>query len=45
VIVRNSTDVDTDGYGEGYQTRWIDLSLVMEVIVSTSPSARPTATG
>jgi hypothetical protein len=36
--------VVTDGEGEGYQTRWIDLGLVMEVIVPTSPSAQPTAT-
>ena len=35
--------VMTHGEGEGYQTRWIDLSLVMEVIVPSSTAARPAA--
>ncbi len=30
----------TNGEGEGYQTRWIDLNLVMEVIVPSSPDAQ-----
>ena len=37
--------VATDGEGEGYQTRWIDLGLVMEVIVPSSPQARPSVVG
>ncbi len=32
--------VITNGEGEGYQTRWIDLNLVIEVIVPTSPEAQ-----
>jgi hypothetical protein len=33
--------VPSPGEGEGYQTRWIDLGLVMEVIVPNSPTAQP----
>jgi hypothetical protein len=37
--------VMTHGEGEGYQTRWIDLGLVMEVIVPSTPQASAAATG
>ena len=32
-----------NGEGEGYQIRWIDLGLIMEVIVPSSPAARQAA--
>ena len=32
----------TNGDGEEYQMRWIDLGLIMEVIsIPSSPAARP----
>jgi hypothetical protein len=31
-----------NGDGEEYQSRWIDLGLIMEVIVPSSPVARTT---
>jgi hypothetical protein len=33
----------TNGDGEEYQMRWIDLGLIMEVIIPSSPAARPGA--
>jgi hypothetical protein len=36
--------VVTNGDGEEYQARWLDLGLVMEVIVPSSPADQPSRT-